>query len=92
MPRRGSCAQVFEEHREDHHGNGLASLQGTDADSKDQVDLRNTVVRIPDYKDPNGIADVPLTLLAVEAFEDQMASCGLGPFLFPSDLRAIRRH
>jgi integrase len=62
--------------------------------SKDQVDLRNTVVRIPGSKTPNGVADVPLTPLAVEAFEDQMASWGLGPFLFPSDLNrpAIRRH
>ena len=46
------------------------------------------MVRIPDSKAPNGLADVPLTLLAVEAFEDQMASCGLGPFLFPSDLNS----
>ena len=57
--------------------------------SKDQVDLRNTVVRIPDSKTPNGVAVVPLTPLAVEAFEDQIASCELGPFLFPSDLNSI---
>ena len=56
---------------------------------KDQVDLRNAVVRVPDSKTPNGIADVPLTLLAVEAFRGQIASAGEGPFLFPSDLNSI---
>jgi integrase len=53
---------------------------------KDQVDLQNAVLWIPDSKTPNGIADVPLTPLAVEAFGDQMAIAGEGPFLFPSDL------
>jgi len=55
---------------------------------KDQVDLSNAVVWIPDSKTPNGIADVPLTSLAVEAFGDQMAIAGEGPFLFPSDLNS----
>ncbi len=35
---------------------------------KDQVDLPNGVVWIPDSKTPNGTAEVPLTPLAVEAF------------------------
>jgi hypothetical protein len=39
---------------------------------KDQVDLRNGVAWIPDSKTPNGIAEVPLTSLAQEAFRDQM--------------------
>jgi integrase len=52
---------------------------------KDQVDLQNAVVWIPDSKTPNGIADVPLTQLAMEAFKSQMAISGEGPFLFPSD-------
>jgi integrase len=52
---------------------------------KDQVDLRNAVVWIPDSKTPNGIAEVPLTPLAIEAFRRQMAIAGDGPFLFPSD-------
>jgi len=55
---------------------------------QDQVDFRNAVVRIPDSKTPNGIADVLLTPLAVEALRDQMASAGGGPFLFPSDLNS----
>jgi integrase len=52
---------------------------------KDQVDLRNAVVWIPDSKTPNGVADVPLTSFAVDAFKNQMAISGEGPFLFPSD-------
>jgi len=52
---------------------------------KDQVDLANAVVWIPDSKTPNGIAEVPLTPLAVEAFKDQLAVAGPGPFLFPSE-------
>jgi integrase len=53
---------------------------------KDQLDLPNACVWIPDSKTPNGIAEVPLTPLAVEAFRNQLAMSGPGPFLFPSDL------
>jgi integrase len=53
---------------------------------KDQVDLQNAVVWIPDSKTPNGTAEVPLTALAIEAFRRQMAIAGDSPFLFPSDL------
>ncbi|HEX5422151.1 MAG TPA: tyrosine-type recombinase/integrase [Candidatus Acidoferrales bacterium] len=53
---------------------------------KDQVDLANAVVWIPDSKTPNGIAEVPLTPLAVEAFRDQLSIAGEGQFLFPSNL------
>jgi integrase len=49
------------------------------------VDLQNAVVWIPDSKTENGIAEVPLTSLAMEAFKSQMAISGEGPFLFPSD-------
>ena len=52
---------------------------------KDQVDLVNAVVWIPDSKTPNGVAEVPLSALAVEAFKSQMAISGDGLFLFPSD-------
>jgi integrase len=52
---------------------------------KDQVDLSNAVVWIPDSKTPNGIAEVPLTPLALEAFRRQMAVAQTSPFLFPSD-------
>jgi integrase len=52
---------------------------------KDQVDLENAVVWIPDSKTPNGIGEVPLTDFAVTAFEDQARIAGPGPYLFPSE-------
>src|SRR5580704_6250909 len=58
---------------------------------KDQVDLQNAVAWIPDSKTPNGIAKVPLTAIAIEAFKNQLANSGEGPFLFPSD-RIPDRH
>jgi integrase len=51
---------------------------------KDQVDLVNATVWIPDSKTPNGIAEIPLTPLAADAFKSQMIISGDGPFLFPS--------
>jgi integrase len=52
---------------------------------KDQVDLKNKVVWIPDSKTPNGVAEAPLTDLAVNAFQAQMQLAGNGSYLFPSD-------
>jgi integrase len=52
---------------------------------KDQVDLENAFVWIPDSKTPNGVAEVPLTELALTAFRDQMKVAGPGSYLFPSD-------
>ena len=52
---------------------------------KEQVDLENAVVWIPDSKTPNGIAEVPLTDLASEAFREQIRISGSGPWLFPND-------
>jgi integrase len=49
---------------------------------KDQVDFVNATVWIPDSKTPNGIAEIPLTPLAVEALKSQMLNAGPGPFLF----------
>jgi integrase len=52
---------------------------------KDQVNLENAVVWIPDSKTENGVAEVPLTEIAVKAFRDQWALAGKSPWLFPSD-------
>jgi integrase len=52
---------------------------------KEQVDLANKVVFITDSKTPTGVADVPLTDIALEAFRSQMEISGPGPWLFPSD-------
>jgi integrase len=52
---------------------------------KEQVDLENGVAWIPDSKTANGIAEVPLTDLAIEAFRDQIRIAGTGIWLFPSN-------
>ncbi len=59
---------------------------------KEHVDLSNAVVWIPDSKTPNGIAEVPLTPLAIQAFQRQMAISGDGPFLFPSVRNSTGHH
>jgi integrase len=55
---------------------------------KDQLDLENRTVWIPDSKTPNGVAEVPLTDIAADAFRSQLAISGPGPYLFPSDENA----
>ncbi len=52
---------------------------------KEQLDLVNRLVWIPDSKTANGIAEVPLTDVAATAFADQTNIAGDGLFLFPSD-------
>ena len=52
---------------------------------KDQLDLANAVVWIPDSKTSTGVGEVPLTDLAVEAFGDQLLLAEPEPWLFPSD-------
>jgi integrase len=53
---------------------------------KSQIDFLNAVLWIPDSKTPNGVAEIPLTKLALEAFQNQLAISGKGEYLFPSDL------
>jgi integrase len=52
---------------------------------KDQVDLENAFVWIPDSKTANGIAEVPLTDIAVSAFRDQFGLAGNSVWLFPGE-------
>jgi integrase len=52
---------------------------------KEQLDLGNGTGWIPDSKTPNGVAEVPLTEIAVEAFRKQFAISGPSQYLFPSD-------
>jgi len=52
---------------------------------KDQVDLVNAVVWIPESKTPDGVAEVPLTEITVKAFRSQFEISGTGPWLFPCD-------
>lgn len=51
---------------------------------KEDVDLANAVVWIPDSKTSSGVAEVPLTELAVEAFRKQISISGPGPYVFPN--------
>ena len=55
---------------------------------KEQLDLENRTIWIPDSKSPNGVAEVPLTEIAVEAFRSQLAISGQSDYLFPSDENA----
>jgi integrase len=47
--------------------------------------LENKIVWIPDSKTPKGIAELPLTDLAVEALRDQMQLARDSSYLFPSE-------
>ena len=60
---------------------------------KDQVHLVNATVWIPDSKTENGIAEVPLTDVALQAFKDQiqLAGLGRGSFRAARTRPAIRR-
>lgn len=58
---------------------------------KEQLDLENGVVWIPDSKTLNGVAEVPLTEVAMVAFRSQLAISGIGPCLFPND-HALNEH
>ena len=51
---------------------------------KADVDLDNAMIWIPDSKTESGVAEVPLTEIAVEAFRDQIEAAGPSPFLFPN--------
>ena len=51
---------------------------------KEQVDLENGVVHLPDSKTVNGIADMPMTDRVREAFASQMKQSGDSNYLFPS--------
>ena len=51
---------------------------------KDQVDLENRLVHIPDSKTPNGEGDMPMTEVAWVAFKDQIDEAKASDYLFPS--------
>lgn len=66
---------------------------------KEQVDLANRFVHLPDSKTPNGIVDMPMIQRAHQAFADQMQESKGSEYLFPATnptsakphLRNIRR-
>jgi hypothetical protein len=55
-----------------HHRDWTASSKELAAMSKKQVDIASKVVFIADSKTPTGVAEVPLTDIAVEAFRKQI--------------------
>ena len=52
---------------------------------KENVDLENGILWVPDSKTANGVAEVPLTTIAVQALQRQLAIAGPGPYVFPSE-------
>jgi integrase len=52
---------------------------------KEQADLANATVWIPDSKTPNGVAAVPLTPIAVEALRNQITLAKPGDYVFPNE-------
>ena len=64
---------------------GLRVYEELMSTKKEQLDLANAMVWIPDYKTPNGVAEVSLTPLALEAFRGQIRLSPCSPHLFPSD-------
>jgi integrase len=59
---------------------------------KDQVDLENHLVHIPDSKTPNGEGDMPMTELALQAFKDQIEESKGSEYLFPSPKNGRKPH
>ena len=58
---------------------------------KEQVDLENGIVHLPDSKTVNGIADMPMTDRARVAFASQMKQSGDSDYLFPSPRMRSRK-
>jgi integrase len=58
---------------------------------KAQVDLGNGIVHLPESKTANGIADMPMSDRAREAFLSQMKESGDSEYLFPSPLEGGRK-
>lgn len=52
---------------------------------REHVDLPNRVVWIEDSKTPNGVSEVPLSDIALNAFERQIEISAPSPFLFPNE-------
>lgn len=66
---------------------GLRVYKELSCMKKEQVDIDSKLVFITDSKTPTGISEVPLTDVAVEAFQEQLKLAGPGPWLFPSSRR-----
>lgn len=56
-----------------------------------QVDLENRVAHVADSKTPNGVADMPMTDPAYEAFRDQIEDTPGSDYLFPTTRKGSSR-
>jgi integrase len=85
--------QIIEKHAPDYLRNIIRILTETGLRvykvlplKKECLDLLNAKVLISDSKTPNGVAELALTELAVQAIRNQIHLSGASEFLFPSDL------
>ena len=51
---------------------------------KEQVDMENGVVHLPDSKTPNGVGEMPISDLAYRAFQAQIEATPASEYLFPT--------
>jgi integrase len=57
---------------------------------KRQIDLENRIAHVADSKTPNGVADMPTTDLAYEAFRNQVEDTPGSDYLFPTTKRSSK--
>ena len=74
--QRGSLAKV--------NGRWIAPWREDGRRRKSQIDLVNGLVHLPGSKTPHGIADMPMTARAREAFQAQIRESEDSEYLFPS--------
>jgi integrase len=58
---------------------------------KSQVDFENSLVHIPDSKTPNGVGDMPMTEVALQAFKAQVDQTPGSEYLFPTRRKAGKK-
>jgi integrase len=69
---RASRSDIPPQPYPNYHGDRIADLQRARTLRKEDVDLANKLIFIADSKTPTGVAEVPLTDIAVEAFRSQI--------------------
>jgi hypothetical protein len=81
---RGHCALG---HRLGRPHRGTTHAQDRPADRarrSRRAGSANAMIWMPDSKTESGVAEMPLTEIAVEAFRNQIEAVGSSPFLFPN--------
>jgi hypothetical protein len=82
-PKSGGCSIATARAEADASENHYLSYRLAPM-KKEDVDLDNQTMWIPDSKTDCGVAEAPLTQIAVEAFRSQIEIAGSSPFLFPN--------